>query len=151
MSGTKIRSKFFEVKDDLVKIVGDGPLYDNQLTKICKDLFGKEYLGTFAQDQIPVSKKGFCIINVDTSKQDGSHWVALVFQANKCYVYDTFGRNVKRLLPILSEKLQKYKIIKIATDPHPEQYGTTNVCGHLCIAFLFCVRKYGINRVVKII
>lgn len=151
MSGVSIRNKFFEIKDDLVKIVGDGPMYDGQITKICKDLFKSEYLGTFPQDKIPVSKKGFCIINVDTSKQDGSHWVALVFQGTKCYVYDTFGRNIKKLLPIVREKLQKHKIIEIATDPHPEQYGTTQVCGQLCIAFLFCVKKYGINRVVKII
>jgi|GEM_PF-3541371 len=151
MSGVTIRNKFFEVKNDLVKIVGDGPMYDQQITKICKDLFGKDYLGTFSQDQIPVEKKGFCIINVDTSKQDGTHWVALVFKGSKCYVYDTFGRNVKKLLPILRKKLENHKIIEIATDPHPEQYGNTNVCGQLCIAFLFCVRKYGIDHVVKII
>ncbi len=151
MTELSIRHKFFEIKKDLVKIVGDGPMYDTQLTKIGKDLFEREYLGTFSQDKIPVEKKGFCIINVDTSKQDGTHWVALVFKGNKCYVYDSFGRNVKRLLPILRKKLENHHIIEIATDPHPEQYGNTKICGQLCLCFLFCVKKYGINRVVKIL
>ena len=72
---------------DVERVLGQGVTHSDELTQLCTYLFPR-YLGTFARDTAPQTKKGYFIVNLDTSKQRGSHWVAV---ADGLF-YDSFGR-----------------------------------------------------------
>ena len=101
------------------------------MTKFGKELFGKKYVGTFASDEIPKMKNGcYCIVNLDKSYENGSHWIAMVHLSGKDYIYDSFGRTTTMILPDFKEKT-------IDADYDPEQSIIETNCGARCIAFLF--------------
>ena len=74
-------------------------LYDNQIEEIMKDYNNKGFKGVYAIDEInkiPVSDKMGFILNLDTSDQKGSHWVAIYIDAkddNSVEYYDSFGND----------------------------------------------------------
>lgn len=146
-----IKKTFLSYKKKILKLLGKDALMDIQLTKVGKKLFGHKYLGTFSQDKVPMNHLGYCIANVDTTGQAGSHWVSLVFTPHHCYIYDSFGRLSKNLLPILFEKLRHKKIIQVDSDPKPEQFGNTAICGQLALSFLLTVEKYGVEKAVFVL
>ena len=53
------------------------------------------FLGAFSYDQLPKSRKKMfsLIINTDSSRESGSHWIALVYKNNIYYFIDSYGRN----------------------------------------------------------
>ena len=62
----------------LERHMGTDTTDEHQLTEICKNLFGKQYRGTFPVDRLPKLQRGqCCILNLDTSDKPGSHWVAV--------------------------------------------------------------------------
>ena len=112
-------------------------------------MFGDKYIGTFAQDKLPMTS-GYFIVNVDTSKRintDKAHWLG-IYQTEKCmYVYDSYGRHTRFILPIVFNKTKK----KIVDSKHdPEQYGYTELCGHLSMAWLCVVKDLGIRKALTI-
>jgi hypothetical protein len=73
-------------------------------------------------------KHGFTIINLNTSKQDGSHWTAVLYTPLTSFYWDSFG-----FVP--PQELEE--VIK------PYEYNNTDIqdfnsdaCGHYCIAFI---------------
>ena len=50
---TEQYKQFLKYKQQFIKQFGKKALYDNQLTDEGKILFGKNYLGTFSQNDIP--------------------------------------------------------------------------------------------------
>lgn len=140
---------FKNYKNKFIKIFGRDALYDSQLTRAGRDIFGRKYIGTFSQDTMPTTS-GYLIVNVDTSKKintPAAHWVAIYQTKTRMYVYDSYGRSTKFVLPIIAKNTNK-TIIESKRDP--EQYGETVICGHLCLAWLCCVEKLGITRALKI-
>lgn len=141
---------FKKYKKQLIKQFGKKALYNDQLDNICTKLFGSKYLGTHPQDQV-VLKPGYQIINVDTSKQSGSHWVGIYQTQNTVYIYDSFGRPSSTLLKILTKKLNKKNIKFVDSDNEPEQFGyISEICGQLCISFLMVVKELGVKRAILI-
>ena len=86
-------------------IVGSDTTYLGQLNGAGKKLLGAKFKGVYPSDKIPhlTDLSPYCILNLDSSKEQGSHWIALVKSPNenKCMVYDSFGRKYKRIIPIL--------------------------------------------------
>jgi len=148
---TTIKDYFRKYKREIIELVGEGPMTNIDIDQICKSHFGKEYIGTFPQDKIPLNKKGYAIINVDREGKPGSHWVALVFSNSHCYIFDSFGRYSSKLLPILIKNLKHKHIIAIDSKHNKEQAENTDICGQLSIAFLMTVEKFGIENVIEII
>lgn len=141
---------FLNYKKELIQKLGTRGLYDDQLTKEGRELFGKRYLGTFSQDEVPLHKTGMMVVNVDTKSQKGSHWVA-IYSTPKClYVYDSFGRNTKRLLPILEKNMESKKIHHIDSNYLPEQFGASQICGVLALSWLCIVRDMGVRKALTI-
>lgn len=151
MSKISIKNTFLDYKKKIIKLLGKEALYSDQITKLCRKLFGRKYIGTYAQDTMPLNLNGYMIVNVDTKGKKGSHWVALVHESKHVYVYDSFGRKTKNLLPILAKKLKNKKLIEVDADHKPEQFGDTSICGQLAISFLATVDKYGIDKTIKIL
>ena len=78
-----------------------------------------------------------CIINLDTSKQPGSHWVALYQYKNKTYMFDSFDRKIS--------SFKKVEIDKAVTQK-PKELD----CGQRSVAFLALVESIGLNDTLKL-
>ena len=140
---------FKKYKRKFIKLLGKGPLDNFQLDKLGKELLGKKYLGTFAQDELP-TKSGYLIINTDTSKNINSgeaHWVAIIQTAKTLYVYDSYGRMTKNVLKLISKQTKK----KIVDSKHDaERFGFTAICGHLSLSWLCVAHDLGICKALTI-
>ena len=140
---------FKKYKKQFISDLGKKALSDDQLDKLGKQMIGDKYIGTFAQDKLPMTS-GYFIVNVDTSKRintDKAHWIG-IYQTEKCmYVYDSYGRHTENVLPIIYRKTKK----KIVDSKHdPEQFKYTELCGHLSMAFLCVVKELGIRKALTI-
>ena len=121
-----------EVQKDL----GNGITNDEQLNKYCT--FLPKFRGTHAWDEIPKLKNlECCIINLDTSNQPGSHWVAIYKYKNKMYMFDSFDRKISTF--------RKVEIDKAVTQK-PKELD----CGQRSIAFLALVKSIGLTDTLKL-
>lgn len=85
------------------------------------------------RDTLPKKPKNVecAIINLDITKNEGTHWVAYVKVNNRCEYFDSFGD----LKPPL-EFIKYMKGVMICYNyVQFQNYDTVN-CGHLCIEFL---------------
>jgi hypothetical protein len=123
MNEKDVTAKFNNDKKNIIKILGRKSTTDQQLTNLGKKLFGKKYIGTFPQDYNPKSTpvNQYFIINTDTSGKKGTHWVAIVKNKNTYYIYDSFARKAKRLLPIFT----KGKMVINSDLTDQEQFGNS--------------------------
>lgn len=98
------------------------------------------FRGVFMRDSLPKSpKKVECgIVNLDSSKNNGTHWVAYVKNNSYCEYFNSYGD----LSPPLELKkyFKKYDIY-YNYDTY-QKFNTVN-CGHLCLKYL---KKYWYNR-----
>jgi hypothetical protein len=92
------RENYKNMMRDLTKIMGNGELDSIQLTKMCKSTFKKEFNSVCAwSEYIPNKNKPFSIINTDNTI--GEHWLGAFTEDGKTvYVYDSFARNLKRIM-----------------------------------------------------
>ena len=140
---------FIKYKKKFIRNLGKGALDNFQLDKLGKQMLGKKYIGTFAQDELP-SRSGYMIVNVDTSKKINTpeaHWVGIYSTPKTLYVYDSYGRLTKNVLKIISTTTTK-KIIDSRHDA--EQFGHTALCGHLAISWLCVASELGIRKALTI-
>ena len=142
----KLQAKVYynKLTREIVKEWGNHALNDLEVTKIGKILLGSKYLGTFPQDKTPF-KPGYFIINVDHQGSSGSHWCA-IFSSNKTmYMYDSFARPSRKLLPYLykNAKEKDYKLIDV--NGKSDQHKNSNICGPICLSWLSSVNKFGIE------
>lgn len=144
----EVNKEFRLRKKQIIKILGRKSTTDQQLTSLGKKLFGKKYVGTFSQDYKPkkTPKCQYFIINTDVLGKPGKHWVAIVKNNNTYYIYDSFARSAKRLIPIFV----KGKLIVESDLSDQEQRGLSQVCGQLCLSFLSIVHTYGIRTALQI-
>lgn len=148
LSEKQVMRHFNKYKRQFIQELGRKATSDQQLTAVGKRIFGSKYSGTYPQNgKIPQRNgKHYYIINVDLSHQPGSHWVAVCTTPKGIsYVYDSFARSSKKLLPHFS----KNRII-VDAEYDPEQFGSTEICGPLCLAWLACVDSLGIRNALKI-
>lgn len=100
------------------------------LIKYTKNI--KNFRGVFMRDNLPKkSWKNECgIINLDSIKGPGTHWVAYKKKGRKSYYFDSFGN-----LPPPQE-LIRYLDGSIEYNYVTYQDYDTYICGHLCLEFL---------------
>ncbi len=113
-----------------------------------KKMFGKQYIGTFGSDQIPKLKSNdMIIVNNQTSKQEGEHWLAIVKTTDdNILIYDSFGRRHYKILPVLSQ----YGTYIKESENDAEQHVKEDNCGQRCLAFLKVYKKLGYSYAIWI-
>jgi hypothetical protein len=137
------------INEQLVKLVEkhlkhDQSTFNTELHAKGLDYFGKKFAGVFAADQIPRLPFGhYAIANLDKSNQPGSHWIALARSPKHYIVYDSFGRNTKKILPTLT-------MSNIQTDNDAEQSPTEDNCGQRCLAWLLLFDNWGQRMAMKL-
>ena len=149
MKEAEIEAHFKTFTKAFIKDFGKKPLYDDTINKACTKLLGNKFRGVFPQDKADL-RPGYSVINVDTSKQKGSHWVALYITNKTCYIFDSFGRPSSTLLKILTKKLKTKGIKYKDSDRDQNQKYNSVVCGHQSMAWLLCAYIYGIRAAMKI-
>jgi len=123
---------------------GDRTTYLKELNGAGKKLLGVKFKGVYPSDKIPKLNdlSPYCILNLDSSKEPGSHWVALAKYGDGCMFYDSFGRRNTEIIPNL--KFSGNGRI-IDTDRDAEQKILETNCGARCLSFLCIMDKYGAN------
>ncbi len=136
---------FITYKKQFIKELGKDGMYNDEFQKIIPWVNG-----VYTQDKAIV-KQGFYILNTDVSTGKGEHWIACYQTKKCCYLYDSFSRTPKYLVPLFVKKLETKKIKIFQSDTNDdEQYGNTQVCGHLCSAWLSVVKDLGIRKAMSI-
>ena len=140
----------FYLKQKIYPLVGDKITYLDKLHGVGRKLFGVKFKGVFPSDKIPKLNdlSPYCILNLDSSKEKGSHWIALAkMDDDKTLVYDSFGRDYKRIIPDLN--FSGNGRIK-NTEKDAEQNILQTDCGARCLAFLMVYDKNGENMAKQI-
>lgn len=123
-------------------LTGDKTTYLQELNGIGKKLLGVKFRGVYPSDKIPRLNDltPYCILNLDKSTERGSHWVALAKHGDNSILYDSFGRNDKKIIPALRYS-GNGRIIN--TEDDSEQHVLETNCGARCLAFLIFFDEYG--------
>ena len=135
-------------KDTLANVekyyTGDKTTYLKELEGAGKKLLGVKFKGVYPSDKIPKLNdlSPYCILNLDSSKEPGSHWVSLAKNGKDSILYDSFGRRNTEIIPDL--KFSGNGRI-IDTDRDSEQKIQETNCGARCLAWLWIFDKYGAN------
>ena len=142
------RLAFNANKAALVHILGNKALDDTTINRVCKKLFAA-WGSVSPCDTVKLQPYHYYVINVDTHDKPGSHWLACYTSGKRAYVYDSYGRDIKKLVPQLIKSIQKAGMTLGKTNliSHMEQRGyTSETCGDYAISFLLVVRDFGITR-----
>jgi hypothetical protein len=132
------------LKDVVYPLTGDKTTYLTDLNGIGKKILGVKFKGVFPSDKIPRLNdlQPYCILNLDTSEEAGSHWVAIAKNGDNTYIYDSFGRNNVKIIPNLQYS-GNGRIID--TDRDVEQGILETNCGARSLAWLVFLDKWGID------
>jgi len=132
-------------------LIGTKTTYQGELNKAGRQLLGIKFKGVFASNKIPRLNDlaPYCILNLDKSSETGSHWISLAKfpHSNKTAIYDSFGRDYKRIIPNLSLS-GNGRIIN--TDKDAEQEILESDCGARCLSWLLLVDNYGYKTALLI-
>ena len=155
MNEKEVMAVFRKYKKQMISLLGRTVTRDPQLDYIGKQLFGNKFIGVFGQNnanwaRLKAIPNSMMIINTDVAKKPGKHWVA-IYRANKTiYVWDSFGRETKKLLPIFQKQVVGNKMKLRQADPDKEQRGKSQVCGQMSLAWLLTVKELGIRNAMKV-
>ena len=149
MEEKKAENVFRLYKNELIQKLGRKALSNDTIDKYGKLLFQSKYKGCYAQNEKFELKQGYYIINTDIASGKGIHWISLIITPKIAYIYDSFSRDPKKLLPHLLQHLAKYKIVS-SDRRDSEQRGDSAICGHASLAFLLTAQKLGIRSALKI-
>jgi hypothetical protein len=142
------------LKQIIEPLSGDETTYLTELNGIGKKLFGVKFKGVFPSDKIPKLNdlSPYAILNLDTSKQPGSHWVAIAKYPTqskpKTLLYDSFARKGSKIIKSLSYS-GNGRIINSDLKDSEQDVMETN-CGARCLAWLVVVEKYGFDAAALI-
>ena len=117
--------------------IPDKPLSNFELLDYAKQLNIPNFRGVFMRDELPnkpwLNESG--IVNLNTSLEPGSHWVAYYKNGKTRIAFDSFGQVILReLSDYLKQEEKNEPVIQRNTDI--VQKFNTQVCGHLCLYVL---------------
>ena len=124
-----------------IKKAQTSPLSNCDILSILK--FVPRFLGVFASDELkhlkiieyPVS----LIANLDTSKSDGSHWVAIRISKSKIELFDSLGfcpGGWSRFPSEIMNFLKSHTALRKLSISPTFQSPNTHLCGLYCIYFI---------------
>lgn len=144
--------RLFEKKaTQLIKKNGELAMTGGEVFKQGRNMFGKKFRGVYMVDNTALSRPGYMIVNNDLSGGPGEHWVGVIIKAKTAYVYDSFARSTKTLLRPLYKKLKEKGFKVIESDRNDlEQSEDSQICGNLCLAWLYVANKMGLDKAILI-
>lgn len=110
------------------------PLTNYDLMKYANLLKIPMFKGVYMRDSLPSTrprKYESVIVNLDSTRGSGTHWVCFKKVDKKIYYYDSFGN-----LKPPPELLNYFGDCEIYYNYGREQNFNSVICGHLCLKFL---------------
>ena len=111
------------------------PLTDEDIRRLAGWLGIRHFRGVFMRDELDRNRfDPECgVVNLNTSRQPGSHWTSYWTSGNVSYYFDPYGDFLPP--PELQKYLRGTRIYYNATRlQHPEE--REPICGHLCLLIL---------------
>lgn len=141
--------KYNDILHQVYSLVGNKTTYLSDLRRAGNKMFHIRFKGVYPSDKIPTLNmlQPYCILNLDKSSEPGSHWIALCYDGDETVVYDSFGRDYKKIIKNLRYS-GNGRIIN--TDDDPEQQIHQTDCGARCLAFIKYYDVYGKEAAMKI-
>jgi hypothetical protein len=152
MGETEIERVFHSLVPKYHKLLGKGGTNNHQLDVLGEKIFGKEWRTVSDQKAYDLSKprkRSFSIINNDF-RGSGQHWLAVYHTPTTIYVWDSFGRAPEAIVPVLKKRAAKAGTKYVANDRDAEQADAQEDCGARCLAWLECVKTFGIRSAMKV-
>ncbi len=146
------RKVFKKYRKAMIDALGSQATDNDTLDKAGKLLFAS-WGGVHPSNRVKLTPWHYYIINVDHHDKPGSHWIGLYTTQKKAYLWDSYGRNPKRLVSALIANIHKHgmKVGKTNLVHHMEQIGySSEVCGPNSLAWLLTVKDVGITRAKNI-
>ena len=91
----------------------------------------KRFNGVYSRDNLPNLKKGGYVINLDHSKNTGTHWVVIFVKKDEVIYFDSFGVEY-----IPKEVMERIKNKKIKTNIFRIQDNNAIICSYFCILLI---------------
>jgi hypothetical protein len=137
------------LKKIIVPLTGDKTTFLDELNGVGHKLLGVKFKGVFPADKIPRLNdlKKYAILNLDTSKEPGSHWVSIAKDGKETYLYDSFGRSHTKIIKGLQYS-GNGRIVN--TDLDAEQDVLETNCGARCLAWLVLFDNWGADVAILI-
>lgn len=110
------------------------PLTNYDLYYYAKKLKIKYFRGVYMLDELPRNgpkKFETAIVNLDSSRGAGTHWVAYLKRGDCVLYFDSFGN-----LKPPKQLVRYFKQVQIYYNYETIQKYNTNICGHLCLDLL---------------
>ena len=119
------------------KLKNVDPLSNHDILNKCK--YSKLFNGIYFRDTLPKERmNGIGIMNLDSVKNDGTHWVLFYIDnndnADNCYYFDSYGMPASLELEQYFGKEYIYSSFIFQKDG--------GYCGHLCLKVLFYLDRY---------
>ena len=128
------------MKEYGVDIPSDKGLTNIEIEKYASELQIPHFRGVFMRDTLPKSKTLVeCgVVNLNTSKQIGSHWVCYAKIGKTRIYFDSFGQDIPNEIMKYLKSMKEFKneIPVISRNTDIVQRINTHVCGHLCLFVL---------------
>ena len=101
--------------------------------------------GVYAKDTVPkrLYDSGY-IVNMDTSDQQGSHWVAFYIKGKHAIYFDSFGQ------PPPLEIAHALKPYKLEINRRIIQNPSSGYCGAFCLVFIWFITLHTLKSFQKL-
>ena len=151
-SNKKMDAMFRQVVHELEKAYGNGMQTNFSLIEIanqvCPEIgIGQNVIRNMDYDFKKMRGK-HAIINSDN--REGIHWVASYQRGKTIYIFDSFGRPTKTLLPEFYKRAVDAGFKIIDTEYDAEQLDHQQDCGIRCLAWIIICKHQGIRNALKI-
>lgn len=115
-----------------------------ELEKYAKKDFKIPLKGIYRKDELPKSKKGLFIVNLqDSNVGNGTHWVCFDKNEKFSFYFDSFG--IKPPVEIID-----FCQSPILYSEKKIQHDSSANCGFYCLYFLYCFHNdYDYNRILN--
>jgi len=143
---------FNEYKNNIISEIGIEPMYDDQIKKYGKVHFNN-FGGVYPHDKLKPQNYKCYVVNTGNSNSAGYHWIGIYVTPNNFYVFDSYHRDIHSIVKD-AEKIKGNRNIIVSKWTQPIQKDTDqkqeNICGQLSLAWLHCVKDYGIRNAILI-
>lgn len=104
---------------------------DSQLARACRGI--RWFRGVYMRDELPakVWDNESAIVNLNTSREKGSHWVCYEKRGQRARYFDGFGN-----LPPIPEILRYLRGCEVVYNRLRHQNFDERICGQLYVRFL---------------
>ena len=149
-----INSEYEKILEKIEFLIGTkGETSNFQLDELGEQLFGDKWLDCFSADQchkqlLQPTGIYYSILNQDTSNGHGFHWLGIYKEDKHVYIFDSFERHsyklVDPLVKFLKERQENVEDGDLILGKF-KQHDSEDNCGQRSMAWLWLVKKYGIN------